>query len=423
MKVCVGVDIMTIFFLLAGLAVYGFYGLSGLAFLAALTAGSYLAGRLIPRFRWVLWAFLAFCVGWLAFIRLEPITHLSLLAPLGISYFSLKIISYLCDVYRGKYAPAADFFHYALYVTWLPGIFLGPIERYDRFAPPKAPFSWENFSTGGVRILWGLFKKLVIAARAGVVVGAISAGPEEYRGAYVLLALLLYSVQLYADFSGGIDMVLGLSQMLGVRLCENFDRPYFSQSVAEFWRRWHMSLGAFLRDYVYIPLGGSRKGKLRKLLNTVLTFLVSGLWHGVHYLLWGVVSGLLVWAGDRLKTPIKLLNQIFTFLLITLLWAFFVWPDTGTALTMLGSLTTLNYGNLIQNFLNLGLNVGEWVVLVMSTCVLWVCDGFLPKLRTAYASATPAKRTAVCCALGLVVLVFGMYGLGFNAGDFIYSRF
>lgn len=412
---------MTIFFLLAGLAVYGYYGLPGLAFLLALTLGSFLAGRLIPRFRWVFWAFLAFCVGWLALIKLEPITGLSLLAPLGVSYFTLKIISYLCDVYRGKYPPETDVFRYALYVTWLPGIFLGPIQRYDRFAPPKAACSWENFSTGAVRVLWGLFKKLVIAARAGVLVSAVSGG--DYRGAYVLLALLAYSVQLYADFSGGMDMVLGVSRILGVELCENFDRPYFSQSVAEFWRRWHMSLGAFLRDYVYIPLGGSRRGKARKLLNTIVTFLVSGLWHGVHYLMWGVVNGLLVCVGETLKTPVKFLNQAITFLCVTLLWAFFIWPDTAAALSMLGSLTTANYGSLFADILNLGLNAGEWIVLVMSTCILWVCDCFLPRLRGAYASLSPAKRTAVCCALGLMVLVFGMYGLGFNAGDFIYSRF
>ena len=150
---------------------------------------------------------------------------------------------------------------------------------------------------------------------------------------------------------------------------------------------------------------------------------MSGLWHGVHYLLWGVLNGLLVCCGEKFKTPVKLINQILTFLLISLLWSFFIWPDTGAALHMLGSLTTLNYGSLFRNLLNLGLNLGEWVVLVMSTCILWVCDLHLPRLRQAYAGLTPAKRTALCCALGLTVLIFGMYGLGFEAGDFIYSRF
>lgn len=414
---------MTLFFLLAGLAAYGCYGLKGLIFLLLLTAGSFLAARAIPKHRWAFWACLLFGALWLGVVKLQPITGISLLAPLGISYFILRILSYLVDVYRGKYPPTADFFRYALYVTWFPAIFLGPIERFDRFEPPKAAFSWENFSTGAVRILWGLFKKLTIAARAGVIVGAISAAPDKYRGAYALFAMVLYSLQLYADFSGGVDIVLGTSRILGVGLCENFDTPYCSQSIAEFWRRWHMSLGSFLRDYVYIPLGGSRKGKLRKVLNTIFTFLVSGLWHGVHYLLWGVLNGLLVCCGEKFKTPVKLVNQILTFLLISLLWSFFIWPDTGAALHMLGSLTTLNYGSLFRNLLNLGLNLGEWVVLVMSTCILWVCDLHLPRLRQAYAGLTPAKRTALCCALGLTVLIFGMYGLGFEAGDFIYSRF
>ena len=184
----------------------------------------------------------------------------------------------------------------------------------------------------------------MIASRLGVIVSAVSADPDRYDGAFALAAMLLYAVQLYADFSGGIDIVLGVSRMLGIRMSENFDAPYFSQSVSEFWRRWHMTLGTWLREYVYIPLGGSRRGRLRKFRNTMAVFLVSGIWHGGGYLLWGLIHGILVFLGDSFKTKSKLLNRALSFLLVSLLWSFFIWPDTADALRMAGSVfTVFNY--------------------------------------------------------------------------------
>lgn len=412
--------------LLAGLAVYAGYGIPGLALLLAVTAASYLAGLLIPRHKWIMWVSVALSAAFLVSVKLQPVTGWELLAPMGASYFMLRVISYNADIYRGKYAPEQSFLRYSLYITYLPNIFLGPIEGYDRFSSGWAErrITWEGISRGAARILWGGFKKLAIATRAGVIVGAISADPEAYRGAYALLAMLLYSIQLYTDFSGGIDMVLGVSRMLGFCQSENFNAPYFSQSFQEFWRRWHMTLGGWLREYVYIPLGGNRKGKFRKFLNSIITFLVSGLWHGVHYLLWGLINGIFVSFGEKLKTKWKLLNQTVTFLLVTLLWSFFVWPDTMTAVTMVASVfTTFNYSALAADLLALGLNLGEWIVLLASTLVLWLYDWKQEAIRERYHSLGPAGRVAVCCALGLVILIFGMYGIGFNAEEFIYSNF
>lgn len=418
---------MTLFLFAAGLIIYGCYGLFGLCFLLGATALSFALGLLTPRCRFAPLLGAIVTAGLLVFVKFQPLMGRDLIAVLGISYFSLRIISYLVDLYRGKYPPEENFIRYGLYVTYLPSIFLGPIDRYDRFrlsAMEDRRISWDGISQGAARMLLGAFKKLLIASRAGLVVGTISAATEQYRGAYALLAMVLYSVQLYADFSGGIDMVLGLSQMLGIRLTENFNAPYFSQSVAEFWRRWHMSLGSWLRDYVYIPLGGNRRGSFRKLLNTVLTFLVSGLWHGVHYLLWGLLNGLFVCVGERLKSPWKALNQLGTFLVISFLWAFFVWPETLTALKMIGSVfTVFNYGSLLASILELGLNIGEWIVLLAALGLLWVCDLKKEQLGRFYLGLSPAGRTAVLCTAALVVLIFGMYGIGFNAEEFIYSKF
>lgn len=418
---------MVMFLFLAGLVLYTGYGIPGFAYLLAVTAGSFFTGLWIPKHRWLLWL----CVGIntlaLLLVKLQPVTGMEFAAPLGISYFTLRILSYQIDLFRGHYEPERSFLRYGLYVTYLPTLFLGPIERYDHFqqaALDHHRVTWDGVSGGAARLLWGLFKKLAIAARAGVVVGTISAAPEQFCGAYALLAMLMYSVQLYADFSGGIDMVLGASQMLGIRLSENFNTPYLSQTVAEFWRRWHITLGSWLRDYVYIPLGGSRKGSVRKVLNTILTFLVSGMWHGISYMTWGLFNGIFVAFGDRLKSPFKRVNQIGTFAVISLLWAFFIWPETVTALQMLCSVfTTFNYSNLFAGIWELGLNMGEWIVLTASAALLWGYDLLQDQINRRFFELGPARRVAVLCTLGLIILIFGMYGIGFNAEEFIYSRF
>ena len=418
---------MNILIFAAGLLVYGGYGVTGLIYILAVTLLSYLAGLLIPKHRWVMILSVILNAAVLVAFKLAPVTGMTLAAPLGISYFTLQIISYHVDISRGKYGPERNLLHYGLFVTYLPHIFLGPIERFNTFHSAffeNRRISWDGISCGAVRALWGLFKKLVIASRAGVLVGAISADPEQFRGAYALAAMLLYSVQLYADFSGGIDVVLGVSRMLGVGLSENFDAPYFSESFQEFWRRWHMTLGSWLREYVYIPLGGNRKGKARKLFNSIVTFLVSGLWHGVHYLLWGLFNGIFVAMGERFKTPWKNLNRLVTFLLVSILWAFFVWPDTMTALRMIGSVfTTFNYGEFFTGVAQLGLNLGEGIVFAAAVAALWAYDALRGRIRKAYTACGPAARLAVIGALGLIILVFGMYGIGFNADEFIYSRF
>ena len=416
--------ILKILILLVSLLAYGSYGLPGLGCLAAAVAVSYLAGLLHRKAPWLTWLSIGVTGVSLVLLKLEPYTEWGLLAPMGVSYFTLRLISYNADVAKGKLEPEKNFFRFALHAVYLPYMFIGPIESYDPHRFDSAKLSWEGIFQGTARILWGGFKKLVIAARIGVVIGTITADPETYRGLFALAAMLLYSVQLYSDFSGGIDMVLGVSRMLGVSLSENFDVPYFSESFQEFWRRWHMTLGSWLREYVYIPLGGNRKGKARKLFNAIVTFLVSGLWHGVHYLLWGLINGIFVAFGEKFKTRFKLLNRVCTFLLVTLLWSFFVWPETGTALQMIGSLfTTFNYGAFFAGIGELGLNLGEGIVFAASVLTLWGYDVFRDRIEKKFHSLCPAGRLAVIGALGLVILVFGMYGIGFNADEFIYSRF
>lgn len=419
--------VMNLILLLVSLLIYAGYGIHGLLYLVGAVILSWGAGILTKRWSWAAWVSVALNGLSLLMLKLQPLTGISWLSVMGISYFTLQIISYQIDVFRGKYPPERNFFKYALYVTWIPHLFMGPIERYDSMEPQLSAhrkLTWEDISCGGMRILVGAMKKMVIASRLAVVTGAISADPEKYHGAFAVLAVLMYSVQLYCDFSGGIDMILGVTRMCGIHMHENFRTPYFSESVREFWQRWHITLGAWLRDYIYIPLGGNRKGKLRKLLNTLITFLVSGLWHGAEYLLWGLLNGLFVWAGDRLKTRCKMLNRVGTFLVITLLWTFFVWPETATALKMLLSMvTTWNYGALFAQIGKLGLVLSDWFVLVAALLLLWLYDLRQTRLRSWFVRRSPAARLAVIGGIGLLVLVFGMYGIGFDADSFIYGGF
>lgn len=412
--------------LIAGLAVYAGYGIS-ILYLGAVTLLSYAMGRLIPKRRQLMWGSTALLTLPLLYLRAQHLLPWqSILAPVGISYFTLQIIAYHADLYRGKYEPEKSLLHYALFVTYLPHILIGPIEPYPRMraALDEKHVSGDNLSKGAVRALWGLFKKLVIAARLGVIVSAISADPEQFQGAYALAAMLLYAIQLYADFSGGIDIVLGVSRMLGIRMSENFDAPYFSQSIQEFWRRWHITLGAWLREYVYFPLGGSRRGKLRKFFNTLATFLVSGIWHGGNYLLWGLIHGVFVSFGEKCRTKCKTLNRAGTFLLVSFLWSFFIWPDTVTVLRMLFSVfTVFNYSGLLAGIGGMGLTAGDWTVLGMACLLLWLYDWKREKLKGRFCAFPTAARVGVICLLGLAVLTFGRYGIGFTVSEFIYGRF
>ena len=403
-------------------------GLPGFMWLLTASVLTWLLGLAIPKRKNLMWVGVIIHTLLLTAMKLSGILRLNFPTPLGFSYVTLVLIGYCIDVRNEKYPPEKNLFRFLLCITYYPKLAMGPIENYGTLAPAmtsgRSRICWDSISSGAARMLWGLFKQLVIAARAGTVIAAITADPETFRGAYALAAVLLYSVRLYADFSGGMDLVLGFSRILGISLSENFDRPYFSQSVAEFWRRWHMTLGAWLKNYVYIPLGGNRKGTVRKYCNTIITFLVSGFWHGTEYLLWGLFNGIFVCFGDRLKTRWKTLNRVLTFLLITLLWSFFVWPDAGTALTMVGSIfTAFNYGAFFAGIGELGLNIGEWLAFFGGLAVLWICDIFRDSIREKFRRACPAARLAVIGGLALVVLIFGMYGIGFVADEFIYSRF
>ena len=343
--------------------------------------------------------------------------------PLGISYYTFQVVGYLIDVYRKKYPAEKSLFKFLLFVFYIPYLFIGPINRYDMFKDSnifKEKNSFNNISNGFVRISWGLFKKY--AERIAIMVGAIT--NSNYSGAYVFLALILYSFELYADFSGGIDIVMGISNIIGIKTIENFDRPYLAENLKEFWRRWHISLSSWFKDYLYIPLGGNRCSKFRNYLNTLIVFIVSGLWHGINYFFWGLFHGLIVCLTPKDKSNFKYLNIILNFIIVSLLWIFFIYPDTITAFKKLLTIFyQFNGIDLFNNILKLGLNLTNIIIMILTIILLIIVDINYNRIKEKIDNLRLDKKLIIILTILLLVLVFGIYGIGFEKSNFIYGKF
>lgn len=420
---------MNVLIFILSLVIYSSYGLSNFIFIIFSMLTAFIAAKFLKNKngKFILGLTIFINAMILILTKFLPYTDINFITTLGISYYTMQVISYLVDVYKGKYEAEKNFFYFALYIFYIPHIFIGPIVRYDEMKEQilkEKKIKLNNLSEGGLRIIWGLFKKLVISGRTAIIIQTISSNLEVYNGAFALLAMLLYSIELYADFSGGIDIVLGVSKIVDIDLKENFDSPYLSENIKEFWRRWHISLSSWLRDYIYIPLGGSRCSNFRKSINVLITFLVSGLWHGANYILWGFIHGIFVLFGDSCKTKFKTLNRIINYFIVSFLWSFFIWNTTEQAVSaMLSVFAEFNITALAQNILNLGLTVGDYIVLMIATLILFIFDGKKDKILSYIKSKSFERKLIYISVMSLIVMTFGIYGIGFNVNEFIYSKF
>ena len=415
--------------LVISICVYASLGVKSLIYIIISSITTYIATLLFRKNKYkklILIITLAINIGILIIIKSELIKNI--IVPLGISYYTFQVVSYLIDVYRNKYKPEKNIAKYFVYTMYFPYLFIGPINRFNDISnslfKEDKKINLSSMYNGILRIGWGFFKKLLIANRINVLITAITQNPSEYNGAFALFAMFLYSIQLYADFSGGIDIVIGFSKVLQINVKENFDTPYISQNIQEFWRRWHISLSSWFRDYVYIPLGGNRCSKLRHYFNTIIVFLLSGLWHGINYVLWGLLHAIFLILGKFITTKNKYLNITVTFLIVSFLWSFFIWPTTLESLQMIGSVfTTFNYSELFNNILNLGLNLANYIVLIISVILLIIYDLKREKINSKLKSLKTEHKLILFAGLVWVILIFGMYGIGFNASEFIYNKF
>lgn len=391
----------------------------------------------------------------IAVVRLDVAGRMGLVAPLGISFYTLQAGGYLLDVRAGKYPPEKDFVKYAVFVTFFPNILSGPIERGDHFLPQlswvlqkkrRKLWDYDRFAQGLIFVAWGFFLKMVIADRAAVLVDHLY-GMYEFGNSFTMLAaMLFYAVQLYCDFASYSCIAAGVAELMGFSLQRNFRQPYFALGISDFWKRWHISLSSWLRDYVYIPLGGNKKGVLAKYFNLLLVFLVSGLWHGGTpvFLAWGLLHGVLSIAEDLYKrvrkrclgerklplVPVRrLFGRVCTFLTVSILWIFFRSDTLEMAKVCLVNLFTGWQGfYFAREFMfAMGLDQVQMTVALCSMGVLFLFDAISERKKKETAvwiyEAPLALRWGICMALVTAAAVFGMYGPGYDASSFIYIQF
>lgn len=369
--------------------------------------------------------------------------------PVGISFYTFQALSYSVDVYRGEVAPEHDFFRYALFVSFFPQLVAGPIERSKNLLtqlrePRKFDFGYAF--DGILLMLWGFFLKIVLADRIAIFVDTVYGDCEHYQGIYLIVATVLFAVQIYCDFSGYSSIAMGTAKLLGIELMDNFNAPYLSTSVADFWRRWHISLTSWFKDYLYIPLGGSKKGILRKYLNKMIVFMLSGLWHGAQltFVVWGAINGLYQVIGEIL-IPIRekvsdalgvnrdsegfcVLRAIVTFTMIDFTWIFFRADSLGRAIYIIKSiLNTENIWSLFDGSLyNCGLDEKNFRFMLIAVIVLLVAD-FLKRKGIMVREIILRQDGYIKCLVVsfsiLLIMVFGKYGPAYDAVNFIYFQF
>lgn len=379
-------------------------------------------------------------------VHIPPI---DVMLPVGISFYTFQALSYTMDVYRDDIAAEKSFFRYALFVSFFPQLVAGPIERSKNLLKQLSEthrFSFDRARDGILLMLWGFFLKIVIADRVAVFVDTVYENYAVYSGYYLVVATVLFAVQIYCDFAGYSTIAMGAAEILGISLTDNFNAPYLSRSVAEFWRNWHISFTSWLKDYLYIPLGGSRKGELRKSVNKLIVFLVSGLWHGaaVNYLIWGAVNGLYQVAGDVTKHARtrmvralgvcrdtfshKLLQTAGTFALIDFSWIFFRAPSFRDAIAIVKSIFTSANPWIFFDDSLYGCGLDRKNFQLAMACILILLAADLCKRKGIVIRKQIVKQDwwfqCVFIALAVcAILLFGKWGPAFDKASFIYFQF
>ena len=357
---------------------------------------------------------------------------LGILRPLGLSFVSFKAISYIVDAYKGEKISNNPFYTLA-YLLFFPTITAGPIHRYRQFKANlnDTSFDYLRARDGGLRFVLGVFEKMVICD----FVGSIVARASLLNGANLLFSIFLYSLQIYLDFDSYSNIAIGCASMFGIETGENFKVPYLSINLQSFWRKWHISLSSFFRDYVYIPLGGNRKGKFRRYLNTIIVFVLSGIWHGstLNYLFWGLLHGLFSALENIIASFIHLSNNkilrlieelalgIFNFLLVSFLWLFFRYVSFNEVIDVIKRLMIHE----TFSFTSIGLTNNE-VIWFITLMVIYVISELLRKyldLKALYHKMPFIIRWLFYILLAFIFMIFAVYGSGHAAGDFIYQWF
>ena len=364
---------------------------------------------------------------------------LNIILPVGISFYTFQTLSYTIDVYRKKLEPTKDFIAFTAFVSFFPQLVAGPIERATHLLPQfykKRTFQYEKAVDGLRQILWGLFKKMVIADNAAQIANEIFNNSGDYSGSTLLLGALFFTFQIYGDFSGYSDIAIGTSRLFGFDLMQNFNFPYFSRDIAEFWRRWHISLSTWFRDYLYIPLGGSRGGTWMKVRNTFIIFIVSGFWHGANwtFIVWGALNAIYflpllllkknrvntntVAEGRFLPSPKEFFQMSITFSLTVLAWIFFRAENMEHALSYLSSIFSKSLFSIPYAF---GLGVNIIILTTLFIIILIIVEWFGRNKKYALEfnkKLNPFYQWTLFYFIAIIIFLFGQ-----RQQDFIYFQF
>lgn len=377
--------------------------------------------------------------------------NFSLLVPVGISFYILQVIGYMVDVYRKDIRAEHHFLKYALFISFFPKFMSGPIETADNFLRQisdvkRTCFDYMRVKNGLLLMMYGYFQKIVLADNLAVFVGSIYDHWEAYSGTVIIVGTVAFAFQLYADFAGYTNIALGASKILGYNLCQNFKQPYLALSIKDFWKRWHISLSSWLQKYIYIPLGGNRKGQWHKYVNIIITFMVSGLWHGASwsFVAWGILHGIYQIVGEnyqfvrdklfkklnvnRTNIIYRIGQRVIVFVLVDIAWLFFRASGLKTALLMLKKcLLDITLNDFVDGtFYRLGLSGAEvWIIIVATLVVIFIdllheCN---IQIRLWLNERTIVFRWLCYLCMFIILAIAAMRQFGTTASNFIYAQF
>jgi len=365
----------------------------------------------------------------------NPIPYLSILLPIGLSFHTFQAMSYTIEVYRGNQKAEKHFGIYSLYVMFYPQLVAGPIERPQNILHQmheEHEFDYARIVSGLQLMLWGFFKKLVVADRLSIYVNSVYSHPDLHNGSSITIASFFFAVQIYCDFSGYSDMAIGCARVMGYDLMINFRRPYFARSISEFWGRWHISLSTWFRDYLYIPLGGNRVARYRVYLNLMVVFIVSGIWHGANYtfIVWGILHGFYSLSGIIFKPygeqlakasginqrVLNVFNILFTILLVTFAWIFFRAATIGDAFSLIKNLKSIGAAPFT------GDGISNMAHCILAILLLFIIEYKMEYLSEKFNLITDNRmwvRWGSTVAFLFIILLLGV----FSGGQFIYFQF
>lgn len=375
---------------------------------------------------------------------------LDLLLPVGISFYTFQTLSYTLDVYRGNIKAERNIIRYALFVSFFPQLVAGPIERSGNLLcqiqkiTEKRLWDFGRVRDGLLLMFWGLFQKIVIADRISILVNQVYGNYVNYGFLELAIATVLFAFQIYCDFGGYTNIARGASHVMGICLMQNFRQPYLAVNIKDFWRRWHISLTSWFTDYLYIPLGGSRKGKIRQYVNIIIVFGISGLWHGAswHFVAWGLLHAGYQIAGsikDRICRKVRigmkikdtmqysfsqrLGKRMITFALVDFAWVFFAVDHLRQ---VYGIFCQMSFTFQIAGIYEMGLDRGNWFVLCFGIAVLMAVDIVHERGGSVFFwvnRQTLWFRWMLYSGLIWFTILFGIYGIGYDSSQFIYFQF